>query len=166
MPANRKMPRGFARPLLLIVVLVVVGVGVAVVVGSKNLFGLVLGAKTRSENIYQNKTSGIKVNVISPSSSWDLTEYLCDTREQCQKSATSGKWWATVSGAPTTEDGHEVFIEKSSDWVNYGFLKIAVKEAGVSNNYLKIDGSNERQLILDISTIGTGYNGVEFTSIL
>ena len=150
MPANRKMPRGFARPLLLIVVLVVVGVGVAVVVGSKNLFGLVLGAKTRSENIYQNKTSGIKVNVISPSSSWDLTEHLCDTREQCQKSATAGKWWATVSGAPTTEDGHEVFIEKAGGWKGYGFIRLEVRSSrGVS--YRLLD-TQEISAVVDTTT--------------
>ncbi len=127
MPTNRKMPQGFAHPLLLIIVLVIVGVSVAVFAGSKNLISSVLGAKTRSENIYQYQTNGIKVTVISPKSSWDLTEYLCDSKEQCQKSATSGKWWATVSGAPTTEDGHEVFIEQADGWKGYGFIKISVK---------------------------------------
>jgi len=127
MPTSRRIPKGFASPYLLIVALVVIGVGVAVFAGSKNFAGLVLGAKTRSENIYQYKTNGIKVTVISPSSSWDLTEYLCDTKEQCQTSSTSGKWWATVSGAPTTEDGHEVFIEKAAGWTGYGFLRLEVK---------------------------------------
>lgn len=147
MPTDRKMLKGFAHPYLLIVMLAVIGVGVAVFVGSKNLVGLVLGAKTRSENIYQYRTNGIKVTVISPSSSWDLTEYLCDTEEQCQKSPTSGKWWATVSGAPTTEDGHEVFIEKAEGWNGYESIRLGVKSSsGVSYRLL---GTQETSAIVD-----------------
>ena len=123
------MSKGFAQPYLLIVLLAAVGIGVTVFAGPKNLVGRVLGAKTKSENIYQYKTNGVKVTVISPNSSWDLTEYLCASKEQCQKSLTAGKWWATVSGAATTEDGHEVFIEKASGWSGYGFLKIVVRSA-------------------------------------
>lgn len=141
------MSKGFAQPYLLIVMLAAIGVGVAVFVGSKNLVGLVLGAKTRSENIYQYRTNGIKVTVISPKSSWDLTEYLCDTKEQCQKSATSGKWWATVSGAATTEDGHEVFIEKAEGWKDYEFMRLGVKSSrGVSYQLL---GTQETSASVD-----------------
>jgi len=136
MPTGRISSKGFAQPLMLLVALVAIGAGMAVFAGSKNLIGAVLGAKTRSENLYQNKASGVKVTVISPKSSWDLTEYLCDTKEQCERSATSGKWWSTLSGASTTEDGHEVFIEKAESWNQYEFLKIVVKEAGPESVYM------------------------------
>ena len=146
MPTNRKMPQGFAHPLLLIIVLVVIGVSIAVFAGSQGLIGKVLGAKTKSENIYQNKTAGIKVTVISPKSSWDLTEYLCDSREQCQRSATSGKWWATVSGAPTTQDGHEVFIEQAEGWKGYGFMRLGVKSPN-GTVYTLIDASETSAIV-------------------
>jgi len=159
MPTNRKMPRGFAHPYLLIAILAVVGV--AVFLGSRNLVGLVLGAKARSENIYQYRTNGIKVTVISPSSSWDLTEYLCDTKEQCQESATSGKWWAMVSGAPTTEDGHEVFIEKAVGWNGYGFIRLGVKSLnGIPYRLL---GTQETFAIVDtaMSVANLTFRGAE-----
>lgn len=159
MPTDRKSLKGFAHPYLLIVMFAVIGVGVAVFVGSKNLIGLVLGAKTRSENIYQYRTNGIKVTVISPSSSWDLTEYLCDTKEQCQKSVTAGKWWATVSGASTTEDGHEVFIEKAEGWNSYGFMRLGVKSSsGVPYRLL---GTQETSAVVDITMPVTSLTFME-----
>jgi hypothetical protein len=133
------MPKGFAQPYLIVAVLVVIGAGVAVFAGSQNLAGLVLGTKTRNENIYQNRVDGLKVIVISPNASWDLLQYVCKTRDECETSPTSGRWWATVSGAPTTEDGHEVFIEKSPGWAGYGFLKVAVRQTGSSDIYLDPD---------------------------
>ena len=156
------MPRGFAHPYLLIAVLVIIGSGVIVYSGSKNISGLVLGTKTRKENIYYNRTSGIKVTVISPNSSWDLTEYLCATKEECEKSPTSGKWWKTVSGAPTTVDGHQVFIEKSADWFEYGYVKITVKTGGSSGMYLSVTGNDDKYLIVDLDMIGSDLYSVEF----
>ena len=124
------MPKGFAQPYLILAVLVIVGVGIAIFAGSQDLAGFVLGAKSHKENIYQNNVEGLKVTVISPSSSWDLLQYLCKTRNECETSLTSGKWWATVSGAPTTEDGHEVFIEKSDGWSGYPYIKLYAKSSG------------------------------------
>jgi hypothetical protein len=155
MPTDRNGYRGFAQPLLLIVALVVAGIGVAVFVGSKNLVGTVLGVKTRSENNYRYKTDGIKVTVISPDASWDLTEYLCDSVEQCQKSTTSGKWWATISGGPTTEDGHDVFIEIADGWKDAKFLKVAVKETGLGNIYMN-SGMDEQYHLYDLSAQSVG----------
>ncbi len=127
------MSKGFAHPYLIIAVLVIVGAGIAFFTGSPNLAGLVLGAKTRKENVYQNKVDGLKVTVISPKASWDLVQYVCKSRDECEKSATSGKWWATVSGAPTNDDGHEVFIEKASGWGDYTYFKVYAKSsAGVT----------------------------------
>lgn len=123
------MPKGFAQPYLIVAVLVVIGAGVAVFAGSQNLSGLVLGTKTRNENIYQNRVDGLKVTVISPDASWDLMQYVCKSRDECESSPTGGKWWATVSGAPTTEDGHEVFIEKSNGWIDYGYFKVYAKSS-------------------------------------
>jgi len=140
------MSKGFAHPYVLIVALVLIGAGVAVFTGSQNLSGLVLGAKNRKENIYQDNTNGFKVTVISKNTSWDLLQYLCKTREECETSVTSGKWWATISGAATTKDGHEVFIERSDNWADYRFLKIAVREAGLGKSYLVPDSSGQYYL--------------------
>ncbi|MBU0649719.1 hypothetical protein KJ605_00745 [Patescibacteria group bacterium] len=123
------MTKGFAHPYLLLAGLVVVGAGLIVYTSSKNLAGLVLGTTKRNENIYQRKTDGVKVTVISPNSSWDLVQYLCENRDECQTSPTSGKWWAAVSGAPTPQEGHEVFIQKSDGWQDYSYLKIYAKSA-------------------------------------
>jgi|GEM_PF-7022064 hypothetical protein len=155
------MSRGFAHPFLLIVVLVLVGVGV-VAATSPKLSGLVLGAKNRKENIYDAKAVGLKVTVISPKASWDLVEYLCDTREQCQTSLTGGKWWATVSGAPTTQDGHEVFIEKAADWTEYSFLKLVVREAGVTGSYLHPTGSSEEFVVVSTEETANYPSDLEF----
>lgn len=148
------MPKGFAHPYLIIAVLVIVGAGVAVFAGSDSLSGFVLGARSRKENIYQNKTDGLKVTVVSPDSSWDLVQYLCKTRDECQSSPTSGKWWATVSGAPTTQDGHEVFIEKSDGWVGYPFIKLYAKSSG-GVTYRTYD-SQEPYFISDTSLASSG----------
>lgn len=142
---------------MILAVLVIVGIGAAVFADSQNLTGLVLGAKSRKENIYQNKTDGLKVTIISPDSSWDLMQYLCKTRDGCSESPTSGKWWATVSGAATTEDGHEVFIEKSEGWADYEFLKVVVRKAGLGSGYLNSSAGGQYHLY----NLSTAFGAVE-----
>lgn len=146
------MSKGFAHPYLLIVVLAVAGVIFTVLTSSSKLAGLVLGSKTYNLATYRDKTEGLKVVVISPNSSWDLVQYLCRTREECEKSQTSGRWWVTVSGAPTTEDGHEIFIEKSPGWEGYGFLKVVVRQNEGSLQYLATKGGGFYEVI-DIQNI-------------
>jgi len=147
------MSKGFAHPYLLVAVLVVVGVVFAIFTSSAKLAGFVLGSRTYDLDTYQTKVDGLKVTVLSPTSLWDLMQYLCKTRDECEKSQTSGKWWATVSGASTTEDGHEVFIEKSPGWEGYGFLKVMVRQGGSAGEYLKLEGRNtDSYYIVDIKT--------------
>lgn len=147
------MSKGFAHPYLLIAVFALVGAGFAVFAGSSKLAGLVLGTKSYDLETYQNKVDGLRVTVISPNASWDLLQYVCKTQGECEKSPTSGKWWATVSGAPTTEDGHEVFIEKSPGWAGYGFLKVIVRQAGSSDVYLNPDNGGN-YYIKDLAMYG------------
>lgn len=156
------MSKGFAHPYLIVAVLAVVGVVFAVFTSSSKLAGFVLGSRTYDLDTYQNKVEGLKVTVLSPTSSWDLMQYLCKTREECEKSQTSGKWWATVSGAPTTEDGHEVFIEKSPDWEGYGFLKVIVKQANPSNRYLDAVGYSGASLVVNTLSLDSFGNDVIF----
>jgi len=157
------MPKGFAHPFVLVSVLVLLGIGVAVLAGPRNIAGLVLGATTRKENVYDTKTVGIKVNVVSPATSWDLTEYLCKSRDECTSALTSGKWWSTVSGAATTTDGHEIFIEESDGWADYNFIKIVVKESGsVVGEYLAPAGTNNSYALIDISSIVDNTSALEF----
>lgn len=147
------MSKGFAHPYLLIAVLALVGAGFAVFAGSNTLSGLVLGSRSYNLENYQNKTDGLKVIVISPNVSWDLMQYICKTRDECEQSTASGKWWATVSGAPTTEDGHEVFIEKSPGWGGYGFLKVVVRKAGSASAYL-LEPSGQGYFLYDLAGSG------------
>ncbi len=138
---------------MLVAIVAFIGVAFAVVTSSSKLSGFVLGSRTNNLDTFQTKADGLKVTVLSPSSSWDLMQYLCKTREECEKSQTSGKWWATVSGAPTTEDGHEVFIERSPAWEDYGFLKVMVRQGGSVGEYLRLEGRNTGSYyIVDIKT--------------
>ncbi len=148
------MSKGFAHPYLLVAVLAVIGVIFAVFTSSSKLAGFVLGSRTYDLDTYQTKVDGLKVTVLSPTSSWDLMQYLCKTREECEKSQTSGKWWATVSGAPTTEDGHEVFIEKSSGWEGYGFLKVMVRSAKSTDSFLSTN-YGQSYYLQDLSIVST-----------
>lgn len=141
------MPKGFAHPYLMLAVVVIIGAGAAVLAGNGNLVGLVLGTRTQKENVYQNKTDGLNVTVISPKSSWDLVQYLCSTREECEKSPTSGKWWATVSGAPTGPDGHEVFIQRSDGWGAYPFIKVYAKST--NGAVYRVQGSTNPYFITE-----------------
>ncbi len=156
------MSKGFAHPYLIVAVLVIIGAGVAVFAGSPRLAGLVLGTKSYDTKNYQNKVDGLKVTVISPNASWDLMQYVCKTRDECEKSPTSGKWWATVSGAPTTEDGHEVFIEKSSGWADYGFLKVVVRQANPVSQYLDPVGYSGKSLVVSILDLDSADRDIIF----
>ena len=156
------MSRGFAHPYLLVAVLVVVGVVFAVFTSSAKLAGFVLGSRTYDLAPYQTKVDGLKVTVLSPTLAWDLMQYLCKTQEECEKSQTSGKWWATVSGAPTTEDGHEVFIEKSPGWEGYGFLKVMVRQGGSAGGYLTLGGNDAPYRVVDLTQGLRGSGSLEF----
>jgi len=148
--------QGFAHPYLLIALLVIVGGGVAVYSGSRHIAGLVLGTKTRKENIYQNRSTGIKVTIVSPNSSWDMMEYLCKTLEECEKSSTSGKWWTTVSGAPTAADGYEVSVERSADWGAYNYIRFSVKSA--NGIQLVLQATKGTSAISDLSSFYNSYH--------
>lgn len=148
------MLKGFARLYILILSFVfLLFVGVVAFSNFNKIFGLVLGAKDKRENVFRVATpseQAIKVLVVSPDYSWDLSQYLCQTYQECEKSISSGKWWATISGGPTNQEGHEVYIEKSQDWGDYKFLKLVVKQVGLSEKYLKtLDGASS--FIVDLN---------------
>jgi len=92
----------------------------------------VRGASVVSEKYAK---SGFGVSVVSKSGTWDLYEYLCKTKDECEVSLTSGKNWGIVSGGETTE--HDVMIEASDEWKGYKYLKLFVKPSwlGSDNRY-------------------------------
>lgn len=71
------------------------------------------------------KNSGFSIQIKSTNGTWDLLEFLCNDMDECTQSLTSGKRVETISGGIT--DSYEVFLEPSSDWDNYEFIKIYAK---------------------------------------
>lgn len=144
------MPKGFAHPYLMLAVLVFLGAGATLLTTSPTVRGFVLGTQTHKENVYRNQES-VKVTIVSPHSSWDLVEYLCNSRDECEKSVSAGRWWATVSGGPTLPSGYEASLERSSGWGEYKYLKVAAKTAGANSTYLKTADTGVSYYLVDLS---------------
>jgi len=97
---------------------------------SKNTDGVVGGAKTKSDS------KGIIVKVSSNYGTWEMSKYLCKTKEECLSSLISGKS-LDITGGGIVED-QDVSILYTSDWDDYSYLKIFIKPAW---------GSQARQFI-------------------
>lgn len=156
------MPRGFATAYLLLIVLILAGIGTVLFSSSKDFAGLVLGARSPRETILDKEATGVKITVISPDFSWDLIEYLCATKSECESFPTSGTWWATVSGAATDLDGHEVFVEKSEDWAGYNYIKFVTRSA--RGDLYKLMGTDETLAVAE--TALTLPESFIFTSVV
>jgi hypothetical protein len=74
-----------------------------------------LGVKGASDSRLGN---GLLINVSSKGT-WDLYEYLCDSKTNCPN------FYGKVSGGQTVD--HEVFIEYAEAWKDYEYLKLYVE---------------------------------------
>ncbi|OGC56599.1 hypothetical protein A3H26_01760 [candidate division WWE3 bacterium RIFCSPLOWO2_12_FULL_36_10] len=127
------MQRGFFIPTVFVIVALLVLVPV--------LFWLLINRAdiSKSDNVRgasvvneKYTKSGFAVSVISKSGTWDLYEYLCKTKDECEVSLNSGKNWGIVSGGETT--GHEVMIEASDEWKDYKYLKLFAKPSWLGSD--------------------------------
>lgn len=116
---NIKNQNGFALPALLLFVagFLIIPLGFWFV--SKQ--GNVQGIKT------DTPAQGVAVQIVSQGDSWDLYEYLCETREECVESLTSGKRWESVHGGVTA--GSNVFIRYNDVLKDYKYMRVAVKQS-------------------------------------
>ena len=112
---------------------------------SKNTDGVVRGAKTKSDS------KGIIVKVSSNYGTWEMSKYLCKTKEECLASLASGKSLDTTGGGIV--ENYDVFISYTSDWDNYSYLKVFIKPAW---------GSQARQFI---ASYPQGFSSVSVDSI-
>ncbi len=77
--------------------------------------------------------SGTHLLIISNSGSWDVFEYLCKNKEECEKSLNSGKKLEAVSGGKT--EGSTISLSYMESWKDYEFVKIYAKQGWGSNGY-------------------------------
>ena len=69
--------------------------------------------------------SGVIVRVNSNYGTWDMSKYLCPTREECSESLVSGKILETTSGGGIDEQF--VIVRYTQDWESYEYLKVFIK---------------------------------------
>lgn len=79
--------------------------------------------------------TGTHLLVISSSGAWDMFEYLCKNKDECEKNLSSGKKLESVSGGKTL--GSTVTLNYMDSWKDYEFLKVYAKQgwgsSGISN---------------------------------
>ena len=130
------MQKGFSIPTVFVLVAFLVLIPV--------LFWFVINGVdfSKSDNVRGTSTvneknikPGLGISVVSKSGTWDLYEYMCKTKDECEASLTSGRNWGIVSGGETA--GHEVMIEASDEWKDYKYVKLFVKPSwlGSDNGY-------------------------------
>ena len=167
--SSRKFSQlGFTLPMVLIFVLAFIAVPLVFWLSRAN-DQTVQGAESGSPK------DGTYIQITSKSGSWDLFEYLCKTKSECQSSLDSGKKWEATSGGSTA--GNNIKINYSDLWSDYGFIKLYVKPSWNSQarafslkSELNIEGAEVRTfdgtsaLIVPIETLTTGgYNFLVFS---
>ncbi|MFZ2664398.1 MAG: hypothetical protein WAX66_03480, partial [Patescibacteria group bacterium] len=83
--------------------------------------GIVRGAKTKSDS------KGVIVKVSSGYGTWEMSKYLCKTKEECLFSTSSGKSLDKIGGGVV--ESQDVAILHDPSWKDYSFLKIFIKPA-------------------------------------
>ena len=118
----RSDQRGFSAVVLLITLLVVTSLPVYFLLSKgKDSASQVMGASTTVSQM----RPGFSVSISSLAQTWDLVEYLCETKEECLDSLTSGRRFNTVSGGQT--ELHDVVVNYSKEWDNYSYIKYFVR---------------------------------------
>lgn len=150
------MKKTSVLPLILIVTVFLVIPIVFWVVSFRSTDDNIQGARTK------NGDAGASVLVSSKYGTWDLVKYLCQTREECVGSLTSGRVLDTTSGGVT--DRQSVVIKYSKDWDSYKFLKVFVKSGW---------GSSLREFQVSLAGNASGsyvedvvYNGINYKVVI
>lgn len=125
-----KNQKGFSVPVLLILALLVLAIP-AYYLSSANLNErkAIRGASSVG---YESSQPGFGVSVLAQSETWDLVEYLCETKEECLSSLTSGRRLGTVSGGQT--ELHDIFVAYSNEWEDYSYVKFYVRSGWYAEN--------------------------------
>lgn len=152
--------------------------GIVIIIGALLLGGAlaayssfktqVLGATSQKPaDSFYSRQSGVLVKVTSPKNSWNLEQFLCKTLQECLQSEKSGQWWASVSGAATDQNGHEVVIESSSSWQDYKFMKFipsSVSSAASMSLETELEILNSFDGSYTVAPSEEGFYIVEFIS--
>jgi len=83
--------------------------------------GSVRGAKIKSDS------KGVIVKVSSNYGTWEMSKYLCKTKDECLLSLTSGKSLDKVGGGVVENQDVAVLYDQS--FKDYSFLKVFIKPA-------------------------------------
>lgn len=121
------LQRGYSVPLFIVIALLLLTIPAYYWLRINNL-----NFSSSGENVRGVKSigtpyhkPGFSVSVSTDVETWDLVEYLCNTREECLESISSGRRLGTVSGGPT--ELHEVFVEYMPSWNDYSYIKYYVR---------------------------------------
>jgi hypothetical protein len=83
--------------------------------------GTVQGAKVKSDS------RGVIIKVSSNYGTWEMSKYLCKTKDECLLSLTSGKSLDKVGGGVV--ENQDVAILYDQSFKDYSFLKVFIKPA-------------------------------------
>ncbi|NMB91801.1 hypothetical protein GYA37_03050 [candidate division WWE3 bacterium] len=88
---------------------------------SKTNEGIVRGVETKSN------LNGVVVKISSRYGTWEMSKYLCKSKEECLFSVSSGKSLDKVGGGVVENQDIEISYDQA--WKDYSFLKVFVKPA-------------------------------------
>lgn len=125
------MQKGFAQPLLVIALIAFVGLAAAISLTNSNIISDENVKGVKSTGISDSKP-GLMFNVISPSGTWELIQYLCKTKDECDSSISSGKRLGSVGGGKT--ELQKVTLPVSPEWTDYSYIKVLVKSGWNSSS--------------------------------
>jgi hypothetical protein len=108
--------------------------------------------------------NSLSVRVKSPNSSWDLQQYLCKHKDDCQTSLESGKRYATVSGGKT--QNQLVIINRIENVEDYKYLKVFVKPSWGSNSSGYTVTSSNSLSVLSAEKLTVEENNLNYEILL
>lgn len=109
-------------------------------------------------------SNSLSVKITSPNGSWDLQQYLCKDKKDCQSELLSGKRTSTVSGGKTS--GQFVLVNQPDKVEDYKYLKIFVQSSwGSKTSAFKLINANVLTT-MSAEKVGLKENNVNYDVVL
>lgn len=162
------MQRGAVLPLILIIILFISAPFIFWALTSTEDTPSIKGVSSK------NMDKGLMTGVSSSYGTWDMHQYLCKSKDECEETLMSGNRDVLVSGGETVRQ--DIPIVPEADWKDYTYLKVYVQPSWGSQDRLfnisghenipgsnvfemKEGGSSYDVLVIPIQELTSGFAG-------